>query len=249
MAATADELRDRAASSRSPRVAGRLEAAAPAEQRRPRPIRLDGHGNASQGRARRDRRRRRRRRRLGVMSQGELHSLALSLFLPRATVDESPFRFVLIDDPVQAWTRRRSTGWRRVLSRWRRRPPGRGLHPRRPARRGRPPAQDRRHVIWEVQRRRAVGRRDPSERRTRWRALPRGRARTRARPTACPADVRGRAACATCCRSAIEAACHVADPPQPARPRRRHTRSSRTRSTAAHTTTPAGDARPVRRHE
>lgn len=37
-----------------------------------------------------------------VMSQGELHALALALFLPRATMDESPFRFVVLDDPVQA---------------------------------------------------------------------------------------------------------------------------------------------------
>ncbi|MFQ5741002.1 MAG: hypothetical protein ACE5JX_18525 [Acidobacteriota bacterium] len=39
---------------------------------------------------------------LGVMSQGELHSLALSLFLPRAKLDDSPFRFIAIDDPVQS---------------------------------------------------------------------------------------------------------------------------------------------------
>jgi recombinational DNA repair ATPase RecF len=39
---------------------------------------------------------------LGVMSQGELHSLALSLFVPRATLPESPFGFLVIDDPVQA---------------------------------------------------------------------------------------------------------------------------------------------------
>ncbi len=39
---------------------------------------------------------------LPVMSQGELHALALALFLPRASLDESPFRFVLLDDPVQA---------------------------------------------------------------------------------------------------------------------------------------------------
>jgi hypothetical protein len=39
---------------------------------------------------------------LGVMSQGELHSLALSLFIPRATLPESPFRFIVIDDPVQS---------------------------------------------------------------------------------------------------------------------------------------------------
>ncbi len=39
---------------------------------------------------------------LGVMSQGELHSLALALFLPRATMAQSPFRFLVIDDPVQS---------------------------------------------------------------------------------------------------------------------------------------------------
>lgn len=39
---------------------------------------------------------------LPVMSQGELHALALALFLPRAALDESPFRFVILDDPVQA---------------------------------------------------------------------------------------------------------------------------------------------------
>ena len=36
------------------------------------------------------------------MSQGELHALALALFLPRASLNESPFRFVVLDDPVQA---------------------------------------------------------------------------------------------------------------------------------------------------
>ena len=36
---------------------------------------------------------------LGVMSQGELHSLALALFLPRVTLEASPFRFLVIDDP------------------------------------------------------------------------------------------------------------------------------------------------------
>ena len=39
---------------------------------------------------------------LGVLSQGELNALGLALFLPRATSPESPFRFVVIDDPVQA---------------------------------------------------------------------------------------------------------------------------------------------------
>lgn len=37
-----------------------------------------------------------------VFSQGELNALTLSLFLPRATLPESPFRFVVLDDPVQA---------------------------------------------------------------------------------------------------------------------------------------------------
>lgn len=53
---------------------------------------------------------------LGVMSQGELHSLALSLFLPRASLDESPFRYVLIDDPVQAMDPAKVDGLVQVLS-------------------------------------------------------------------------------------------------------------------------------------
>lgn len=52
---------------------------------------------------------------LGVMSQGELHSLALSLFLPRATLPESPFRFVVIDDPVQSMDPTRVDGLARAL--------------------------------------------------------------------------------------------------------------------------------------
>jgi recombinational DNA repair ATPase RecF len=39
---------------------------------------------------------------LGTMSQGEINALALSIFLPRATMATSPFRFLIIDDPVQA---------------------------------------------------------------------------------------------------------------------------------------------------
>lgn len=39
---------------------------------------------------------------LSVMSQGEKHALALALFLPRATAAASPFRFVVLDDPIQA---------------------------------------------------------------------------------------------------------------------------------------------------
>jgi recombinational DNA repair ATPase RecF len=53
---------------------------------------------------------------LGVMSQGELHALALSLFLPRATLAESPFRFVWIDDPVQSMDPARVEGLARVLA-------------------------------------------------------------------------------------------------------------------------------------
>lgn len=53
---------------------------------------------------------------LGVMSQGELHALALALFLPRVTTSESPFRFVLIDDPVQAMDVARVDGLARVLA-------------------------------------------------------------------------------------------------------------------------------------
>lgn len=53
---------------------------------------------------------------LGVMSQGEIHALALSLFLPRATQPESPFRFLVIDDPVQSMDPARVDGLARVLS-------------------------------------------------------------------------------------------------------------------------------------
>ena len=52
---------------------------------------------------------------LGVMSQGEIHSLALSLFLPRVLLPESPFGFVVIDDPVQAMDPGKVDGLARVL--------------------------------------------------------------------------------------------------------------------------------------
>ncbi len=52
---------------------------------------------------------------LGVMSQGELHALALSLFLPRVKVSDSPFGFVMLDDPVQAMDPIRVNGLARVL--------------------------------------------------------------------------------------------------------------------------------------
>lgn len=52
---------------------------------------------------------------LGVMSQGEVNALALSIFLPRATLSESPFRFLSIDDPVQAMDPAKVDGFARVL--------------------------------------------------------------------------------------------------------------------------------------
>ncbi|GAA0917322.1 AAA family ATPase [Streptomyces thermoalcalitolerans] len=53
---------------------------------------------------------------LGVMSQGELHSLALSLFLPRTFLPENPFRFLVIDDPVQSMDPAKVDGLARVLA-------------------------------------------------------------------------------------------------------------------------------------
>jgi predicted ATPase len=53
---------------------------------------------------------------LGVMSQGELHALGLALFLPRATTEDSPFRFLVIDDPVQSMDPAKVDGLAQVLS-------------------------------------------------------------------------------------------------------------------------------------
>ena len=53
---------------------------------------------------------------LSVMSQGELHALGLALFLPRATAPESPFRFIVIDDPVQAMDPAKVDGLARLLA-------------------------------------------------------------------------------------------------------------------------------------
>ena len=52
---------------------------------------------------------------LSVMSQGELHALALALFLPRATASSSPFRFIVLDDPVQAMDPAKIDGFLNVL--------------------------------------------------------------------------------------------------------------------------------------
>lgn len=53
---------------------------------------------------------------LSVMSQGELHALALALFIPRATTPNSPFRFIVLDDPIQAMDPAKIDGFIRVLS-------------------------------------------------------------------------------------------------------------------------------------
>ena len=53
---------------------------------------------------------------LPVMSQGELHALALALFLPRASMAQSPFRFLVIDDPVQAMDPAKVDGLVELLS-------------------------------------------------------------------------------------------------------------------------------------
>lgn len=50
------------------------------------------------------------------MSQGELHALALALFLPRATMPASPFRFLVLDDPVQAMDPAKVDGLVNVLT-------------------------------------------------------------------------------------------------------------------------------------
>lgn len=54
---------------------------------------------------------------LGVMSQGELLALSVSVFLPRAALEESPFRFAVIDDPVQAMDPAKVDGLAKVLHR------------------------------------------------------------------------------------------------------------------------------------
>ncbi|WOC12185.1 AAA family ATPase [Gordonia sp. MP11Mi] len=52
---------------------------------------------------------------LSVMSQGELHALALALFIPRATVPASPFGFLVLDDPIQAMDPAKIDGFLSVL--------------------------------------------------------------------------------------------------------------------------------------
>lgn len=51
----------------------------------------------------------------GALSQGELHSLALSIFLPTLMNPESPFGFAVIDDPVQVMDEHAVDGLAEVL--------------------------------------------------------------------------------------------------------------------------------------
>ena len=53
---------------------------------------------------------------LGVLSQGEVNALALAMFVPRATRAESPFRFLVIDDPVQSMNPAKVDGLAQLLS-------------------------------------------------------------------------------------------------------------------------------------
>ncbi len=52
---------------------------------------------------------------LSVMSQGEQNAIALALFLPRATSGKSPFRFIVLDDPIQAMDPAKIDGFVRVM--------------------------------------------------------------------------------------------------------------------------------------
>jgi hypothetical protein len=142
---------------------------------------------------------------LGVMSQGELHALGLSLFLPRATVDHSPFRFVLIDDPVQAMDPAKVDGLARVLADVATtRQVVVFTHDDRLAdavRRLELPA-----TVWEVHRgeRSAVEMRRSDDPVKRYLLDAKAMALTKELPP----DIRGELV-ASCCRSAIEAACHT----------------------------------------
>ncbi|MEU1244088.1 AAA family ATPase [Micromonospora parva] len=53
---------------------------------------------------------------LGVMSQGEMQALGLATFLPRSCAPESPFRFIVVDDPVQSMDPAKVDGLARVLA-------------------------------------------------------------------------------------------------------------------------------------
>ena len=50
-----------------------------------------------------------------ILSVGQMHALALSLFIPRATHADSPFGFLLIDDPIHALDGIRIDGLAQIL--------------------------------------------------------------------------------------------------------------------------------------
>ncbi|MGN9806465.1 AAA family ATPase [Micromonospora sp. L32] len=143
---------------------------------------------------------------LGVMSQGEMQALGLATFLPRSCAPESPFRFIVVDDPVQSMDPSKVDGLARVLAEL---------------------AEDRQVVVFthdtrlpdavrrldlgrarivEVQRaeRSVVTLRPGSDPVTRYL----DDAWALARNDELPADVRGPVV-AELCRSAVEAACHL----------------------------------------
>jgi hypothetical protein len=143
---------------------------------------------------------------LSVMSQGELHALGLALFLPRATSPDSPFRFIVIDDPVQSMDPAKVEGLARLLA-W----VGNDRQVVVFTHDDRLPEAIRRlqlpATIWEVTRREGsvvelTKNDDPVSRYV-------DDARALARTTELPEDVRALVV-AGFCRSALEAACHEA---------------------------------------
>jgi len=143
---------------------------------------------------------------LSVMSQGELHALGLALFLPRATSPDSPFRFIVIDDPVQSMDPAKVEGLARLLA-W----IGKDRQVVVFTHDDRLPEAIRRlqlpATIWEVTRREGsvvelTKNEDPVSRYI-------DDARALARTTELPEDARA-VVVAGFCRSALEAACHEA---------------------------------------
>lgn len=143
---------------------------------------------------------------LSVMSQGELHALGLALFLPRATSPDSPFRFIVIDDPVQSMDPAKVEGLARLLA-W----VGEDRQVVVFTHDDRLPEAIRRlqlpATIWEVTRREGsvvelTKNEDPVSRYL-------DDARALARTTELPEEARA-VVVAGFCRSALEAACHEA---------------------------------------
>ena len=103
---------------------------------------------------------------LAVASQGEIGCLALSLFFPRATLSSNPFRFLVIDDPIQSMDPARVDGLARVFDEVAADPPAHCVHARRPIARIAPAAPHRAHLqagdtATRIDRWRSGRRRDP----------------------------------------------------------------------------------------